>query len=486
MPFETEISYKGNQTNSGQFVVVDKNLNHTHEISIGNLCKEEIEKEKEMVFGEVFRVLQSANIPEAYTIRIFRSLALLLEKGGYISTAESNIFPKCVIPNIKKSRTLVPDFGQLISPQKSKIKFMEENELAEIKKRIQEILSECQLKLAEISAVGESSKQKELDINVQLARSIELKVNAERDVSAIIQLFSDVSELKKRIDEILAIISSENNEIVQMHLEAKDKTTEINNFYLNFEILKSQLNDPEIGVEPLHSKIITIHENIKTTNESIRGSKEEILKDKIRAEEIVKETVVLKAKIEDQVDDSQRLKKEISKILDLVRDTGLANSFDRRRKRAQWSSGVALILVLLGVGLSMFTGYNIFLTSEGELLFSKITNDYVKVFLRLTLTSPGVFLAWFGAVQYSNERFVLEQYEFKTAAALAIENYTKLLKQNYPNQTEDIFRLNVELIKSVYKETSYSKKAEQTKFELNLPWGSKLKADINAEKIEPS
>jgi argininosuccinate lyase len=49
IPFRDAYKEVGNQINEGNFRYESKNLKHTHEGSIGNLCNEEIVKEMERV-----------------------------------------------------------------------------------------------------------------------------------------------------------------------------------------------------------------------------------------------------------------------------------------------------------------------------------------------------------------------------------------------------------------------------------------------------
>jgi hypothetical protein len=323
--------------------------------------------------------------------------------------------------------------------------------------RTQEVTNQGQSKLSEITAIADNSKLKETELNTYHSRIIELKGAAENTSNSLTEVYNNAFAVKQQIDGLHRLANDAKNAIDQFNNDTNNKTNEINGYYNSFQELRQKIENPDEGMTALLNKTKDLFGQVANTTAEATNSKEDIVKNKVKSDSIVEETNILKGKVATNYSDSEKLKADIGKILDLVRDTGLANSFDQRRKRSQLSSLIALGVIILGVGISAISIYKVFLTTEGQALFNTIQNDYIKFLLRLTLTAPGVFTAWFGAAQYSRERFFLEQYEFKTAAALALENYTKLLKDNYASKEDDIFKLNIELIKSVYKEPIYVK-----------------------------
>ncbi len=334
---------------------------------------------------------------------------------------------------------------------------MDENEINELRQKIQTVLSDGQAKLTEITAIADGAKQKEAELNTFHSRIIELKAAAEGNANSLTDTLNGAVTVKQQIDELHRLATDAKTNIDAINKDINNKNNEINNYYNTFQELKQRVDNPDTGISPTLAKAAEFFGQILKTNNDATATKEEIFTNKVKSESILNESTQLKADIATNLTVSQRLKTEIGNILDLVRDTGLANSFDRRRKRSQTSSLIGLGIIILGVIISAVSINKVFLTTEGQALFDKIESDYIKFLLRLTLTAPGVFMAWFGASQYSKERYFLEQYEFKTAAALALENYTKLLKDNYTGKEKEIFDLNLELIRSVYKEPSYIK-----------------------------
>jgi hypothetical protein len=334
---------------------------------------------------------------------------------------------------------------------------MDEHEINELKQKIQSVLTDSQANLIEVKAIAEGAIHREAEINTYHSRIIELKTAAEGQATSLKEILNAATSIKLQIDELHSLAQDAKTIIDSINQDSNNKKNDINDYYNAFLKLKQRIDDSETGIASTLTKATEFFGQISKINTDASTTKEEVLTYKIKSEGLLNESVQLKTEIATNLTESQRLKTEIGKILDLVRDTGLANSFDQRRKRSQVSSLIALGIITLGVIISAISIYNTFLTREGQDLFNTIKNDYIKFLLRITLTAPGVFMAWFGASQYSKERYFLEQYEFKTAAALALENYTKLLKDNYTEKEKEIFDLNLELIRSVYKEPTYIK-----------------------------
>jgi hypothetical protein len=362
--------------------------------------------------------------------------------------------------------------------ENAKVKEAEINELIakvaasneQFKVQLNQIQAEGQEKITSITAISENAKQKEQELNVFHSRIVELKATVEANSASVTEVHTQALTIRQQINDLLQAVTTSNQSVNQLLQDCTNKTSEIKSFFTIFQELKAKIENPESGLSIILSKANEHLGQIIKNGEAAAKTKEDVLSNKIKSEGLLKDTDTLKQSVNANFDESERLKKEIGKILDLVRDTGLANSFDQRRKRSQTSCLISIGAVIVGALLSSWLIHKVFFSEDGQKLFEKIDNDYIKFLIRLTLTAPGVFLAWFAATQYIKERHFLEQYEFKTAAALALENYTKLLKQNYGNTKEkEIFDLNVELIKSVYKEPEYFKSRQRFSSKFKIP-----------------
>jgi uncharacterized coiled-coil DUF342 family protein len=210
---------------------------------------------------------------------------------------------------------------------------MDENQLNELKQKVQDVLTDGQIKLSEISVISENAKYKETELNTFHTRIIELKLQAENKAGALTETYNNAVTIKQQIDELHNQATQQKNNIDALHTDSSTKTNGINEFFGKFQELRQQVENPEEGIASTLNKAVEIFGQISKTNSDATVSKDEILKHKIKSEGLLEESSQLKVNIYTKFLESEKLKEEIGQILDLVRDTGLANSFDRRRKR---------------------------------------------------------------------------------------------------------------------------------------------------------
>lgn len=334
---------------------------------------------------------------------------------------------------------------------------MNEEELNALKGQIDQVLIGAQARLEEINTITGRASAIETNLNELQQRVSDINAFSEGNSDKIQAVFNEAQQVKAKIDELYNQSSTQYTQINETVNSVSSKVNAIEQYFPSFEVIKGKIEDSETGLSATFNKSNEYLESIKNHRENARIAQDEVLSNKLKSDAAITETNALKADIAKYKEDSLKLKEDIGKILNLVSDTGLANSFDTRRKRSEKSIYVWGGLIILSVITGIVLINKIFLDKEAADIFSGIESDYVKFLLRLTLTSPAVFFIWFSASQFSKERHILEQYEFKTAAALALENYTRLLKDNYPSKEDKIFELAVSLIQKVYKQPIYSK-----------------------------
>jgi len=285
-----------------------------------------------------------------------------------------------------------------------------------------------------------------------LAQCEQIKNNVLLVEKAVNDVAVSANNSNAKVNEAVGSANTQLTSLTETVSGAKTKVADVEKFMPGFEALRVKLEQKDTGLQASLDKMIQIVLDGQTT-------KEEIIKEKVRAEDIIKQSIDLKEEIVALKNVSLTFRNEIGEILDLVRDTGLSNSFDRTRKRSQkrliYLGGSILIGVVIGVVLIYF----LFIHNNGSGLFAGVESGFMKLVYRLTLTSPAVFLIWFCSLHFSRERKILSQYEHNTATAIGLENYAKLLKDKFPDPTYEMLRyeLIVGFIKQIYQPPIYSK-----------------------------
>lgn len=308
---------------------------------------------------------------------------------------------------------------------------------------------------------------------------------------------STLEDAKSRV-EILINNSEDKFEII------KSKYEEIEKFANEINEYKKQIEDEENGVKKVFSETVVLNDEIESDRESIKESKndfdkliktsiasieqtkEDILKKKIQIENTQSEIEEINKEMTTYNDAATSMVKSIGNILDLVTDRGLANSFDERRKRVEKSMNRWKYLLIGSVLLAVFL--LVFLFGFNEKLFdwNNIQDSYMKFVFKVTLSSPLIFAIWFSSIQYSRERHILEQYEYKTATALVFEQYARILDDKFEEGFEkEKFDFITNLINKVYKETEYPKHGTELSAKIKEPFLNKeMNATAKAEEIQ--
>lgn len=243
--------------------------------------------------------------------------------------------------------------------------------------------------------------------------------------------------------------------------------------------LRAVALDPENGLESLLSKITSTHkladelkQEISTINLESKSQGEKIKKDAGDSSRHL-------SQMEKSNVQAQKLLKDLDKTYQLAINTGLAGSFDERKKKIQeefvnrWAKNFNISMSLLSV-LAIF----VLLSS---LFINGFTLEWLTIF-RLALLSPLIFYTGYVAIQYGKERRLLEKYAFKAAVAASIESYTTILTTNFGSKVneKEILRFVLNSMNLVYSEPHEEIKKRSFAFSLGNKLGS-MKSEIVEE-----
>lgn len=123
------------------------------------------------------------------------------------------------------------------------------------------------------------------------------------------------------------------------------------------------------------------------------------------------ELIKLQAKCKEQ-------EKIIDGILPRGASAGLAAAFALRGKQLDLGKWAWMVIFISSLGVLTFLAFSILKHGPVEL------KDFaLYMLIRLPLTGPLVWLAWFSAIQYGNTIRVQEDYAFKEATSKAFQGY---------------------------------------------------------------
>jgi uncharacterized coiled-coil DUF342 family protein len=154
---------------------------------------------------------------------------------------------------------------------------MDENEINELRQKIQAVLTDGQTKLSEVTAIADGAKQKEAELNTYHSRIIELKASAETNLTSLTDTLNGANAVKQQIDELHHLATEAKSVIDSIHQDSNTKTTEINNYYNTFQELKQKVENPESGIAITLAKATEFFGQISKTNTEANKPKKKLL-----------------------------------------------------------------------------------------------------------------------------------------------------------------------------------------------------------------
>lgn len=297
------------------------------------------------------------------------------------------------------------------------------------------------------------------------------------------QLKTEIETVRQNSDNLLTEIKNDLS-TVQANIQ------QMNEAYLSFQEIKTKLNDPEVGIAKIHENSEIIRQEIIALKKQSEAVFQEIKKYNSESQIYTKEIADFKTISEDTKNtildiegESRNLRDKIEKIYKIATDSGLANSFDVRKRDLKKSS----TRWLLGLIASVVT-----LTAVLSFLLVPILKDGATIdidqytWFRLTLTSPLIFFVSFASVQYSKDRSLLEKYAFKAATALSLEAYSTLLINTFGKEKEgnerEILSFVLTSMATIYQEPY--EKIDSSKFNFGIDAKITKVAEDFTEKLD--
>jgi len=305
-----------------------------------------------------------------------------------------------------------------------------------------------------------------------------LHANATAKVQEIDQFFTQFEGLRNKINDdgngvekTMEVISDNENAIQTIKTEAEQKLTEIETFRTNatakvqeidqfftqFEGLRNKVLDPEVGIEAVLNKIETFEKKAVTAKNSAEDEHNQTVKLKSKTQAALGEADAANGDIKDLLKDSEELKLNIQKHLELVSDSARSDAFLQRKKDLEkevkfWKWSLIVGLAVLAV---LFGGIYLYQMKNGG--FSNWHDLYRYIF-----TIPVAYFVTLASKNYSEARLYLEKYSFKAITSVTLEAYVKIMRDKFPDYKKELFDFLRETIHAIYTEPYTNKKTRRT------------------------
>ncbi len=334
------------------------------------------------------------------------------------------------------------------------------DELNEQKNEIEKIINEVETTkntflddiTTELKDYKTKFEEKNTEIETQKKEFNDLYNGLEEKFNNLVEEYETCAQ--ERIEEINSKVS-ETTTVLEKEQDDFDKFIETN---------KKDYDEKYIEITTLATKYNTTTTesltNIDKREKSITASQAKI--EKIEADcQVIKDAITeyidnmnaktkeIDEKIKGFTEDTQKIINinqeqtiEISRQLELATGAGLFAAFKKRKDELE--VGQWIWLGILVFSILIFIGFSCWLVGEFQKIDWSNVNWFVDIFLKITASTPVLYLVAFVTDRYAKERRLLEEYAFKSTISLALKPYFDMISSNKITDEEREF-----LIKSI-------------------------------------
>lgn len=256
-----------------------------------------------------------------------------------------------------------------------------------------------------------------------------------------------ISEMTTKVDEMSDMLDKENADFDKF---LKDNKADYEQQYEKIKTLVSQYQAST--TESLTSIKARLDEstnnaaNIKKMDAEMKAYKSSVdeYANKMDAttEAIEERVKVYHEKTQKIIEQNNEQTAEISRQLELATGAGLFAAFKKRKDELEIGQWIWLGILL--VSILIFIGFSCWLVGEFQKIDWNNVNWFVDIILKITASTPILYLVAFVTDRYAKERRLLEEYAFKSTISLALKPYFDMVSSNQITDQEREF-----LIKSI-------------------------------------
>lgn len=298
-------------------------------------------------------------------------------------------------------------------------------------------------------------------------------------------MHTQATNLTGKITTLLETARSESAFIDTEIKDIKTKSTEVEEAYDAFMELKEKVDDPKTGVQAQVDEIEQFVKDASKAKTSAENELAAVISLKDRAGEDLETIGGMKEEIAGHKDESAKLTADIRNNLGLSSAHTLSEAITDQRKRIErsvwlWGAAVAIAVIILGGALGMIY-YTIFLDpASKELVKADGLGLFVTVLSKALFSSPFVFALYFSTTNFSRARDLRDRYRSKEIAAINLQAYVKLLRDEFPDNSDERLKFALHNMQAIYNDPLPG----QRKRRYNIGINKIFQFDVQEEDIE--
>lgn len=288
-----------------------------------------------------------------------------------------------------------------------------------------------------------SKNQKALEKNLNLFENLKNTLN-----SKILEIDNYIDSKRNDFEQISSLLNQsriESNEITSILSNSSNRDTEISGI----------LNNVKDKVTAIDQEIISYQHEFKTIKSQWENIESEFNDNQ-------KQALMYFDKAKEHVEYTESRKEEIETLTGMAADGALGSKFhDRENKLTEkipfWKR--LIILMTLGTMIWVLIVFTCFP--------SKFDNEWVNLLVNLLKTTPVFILYGFVFKQYSKERNLEEEYAFKSAVAMTLTAYSRMLAEGDRDPNKSRQEMILKSIENLYKAPKIHSEKSESLFSFN-------------------
>ena len=288
-----------------------------------------------------------------------------------------------------------------------------------------------------------SKNQKALEKNLNLFENLKNTLN-----SKILEIDIYINSKRNEIEQISSILNesrNQSNQITSILSNASNRDTEISGILSNVK-----------------DKVITIDQEIISYQNEFKTILSQWEKIEDELEENQKQALLYYEKAKEHIEFTESRKEEIELLTGMAADGALGSKFHARETKLSKTLPLWRLAILAISLLSIIWVVVVF-----KYFPAKFKNEWINLLVNLLKTTPVFILYGFVFKQYSKERNLEEEYAFKSAVAMTLTAYSRMLAEGDrdPNKSRQEMLLNS--IENLYKEPKIHSEKKESIFTFN-------------------
>lgn len=332
------------------------------------------------------------------------------------------------------------------------------------KTEIDAIVTSANTKVTELETIAASINTQVAEVQAQYDSFTPLAAKVTDPTTGIQAMVTTATTLKDSVAELLVAAKTDSESTATALADIQEKSDEVETAYDAFLVLKKQVDDPETGMAAQLAEIKQYAADALTAKTSAESGLLSITSMEETATTHLETVKITKIEIDGLKTESENLTNDIRNTLDMTSAHSLSTEIQAQRKKLDkavllWGIAVTIAILAFATALGLIF-YTLFLDKNSKGLITSIngTSVFLTVLSKALFTSPFIFALYFTTTNFSRTREYRDRYVAKEISAKNLQAYVKLLRDEFPENSDERLAFALHNMQAIYNDPTPSKK----------------------------